>query len=522
MPPPKAAGEICTEAKAKELGLYNEKQNTYVAGLEDMRTYSAANPNDYKKTEALCRPSSDGAFAYPLCPIQHGFAFSQVPGDPSRCTVGKCPPGFTPGPNQTCLKPTNSILKDKNGICDEKASDWYSIPYYQLGNGFRKVGNQCYKPCKGATVEVPLVDKDPVDNEAWDVVFSDDAIKTDGSRCVNINDYMGGKYKAPNDLKTVYCPAAVIKRLSVSAEGLQKEMQAAAADSLADVMDQLPSSMRIRMNSVLSSEANVLSAETKKDLENIRPFSRQMKIACDRAVEPEKIAELYTTCKDLKERPGTILQQWRTDNSSLTPNMINTRRTVMEQACHNVFCNNPQNASMAGGQPVCFTVKTASQKDLDIHNGNAKYEADRLEATATGDAPRITSADGKLPESGFVDSYGNKYIKTILTFMTIVLTFIGLVLIFKIITMIFSYNKLKVLEDIRKSASQSGAAGAGLPIQKQGLKEFLISKLPTDKLKASMQALQNNPQASGLTSKIGTLLSGDKGKIASLAASLKK
>lgn len=74
--PPKTAGEICTEAKAILLGLYNKAQKTYVSGLEDMRTYSAANPNDYRKHEALCRPSGDRTYAYPLHPIQYGFAFT--------------------------------------------------------------------------------------------------------------------------------------------------------------------------------------------------------------------------------------------------------------------------------------------------------------------------------------------------------------------------------------------------------------------------------------------------------------
>lgn len=449
--PPTTAGEICTEAKAIELGLYNEAQGTYVSGLEDMRTYSAANPNDYRKREALCRPTNDGAYAYPLCPIQHGFAFSQVAGDPSRCTVEACPPGFIPGSNQTCLKPTNSILKDKTGICDEKPTDWYSVPYYQLGNGFRNIGGKCYKPCEGPTVEVPLVNTDPVDGQNWGVVFTDPSIPVDGSRCVNIQNYMGEKYNAKNDRETKYCPAAVIKRLSVSAEELQKELQETAASELESVIDQVPASMRVRMNSLLSGEANTIAAETKRNLTNVKPISRSMQIACNRAVDPNEMVKLYATCKDLKDRPGTILQTWRGDDSSLTPEVIRIRRTVMEQACHEVFCNQPANAVGAGGQPVCFKdIKQVSQKELDLHNGQANYVAEKVAIPNGNNGKTITTANGKSPDDRFVSFFPKNYIKSILTFMTLILSMVGLFIIYKIIVMIFNYNKIIAAQEIAR------------------------------------------------------------------------
>jgi hypothetical protein len=434
--PPVSAGEICTIQKAKDLGLYNVNEEAFIPGLENMRTYTSANPNDYKKDEALCRISGDGAFAYPLCPIQQGFAFTHVPGDPSRCRTASCPTGFALGPGQTCVKPIHTMFKERASQCEERPTDWYSIPYYHLGNGYtRGPDGKCYEPCMGSNNEVPLVGEDPVDKVAWGVDFTDATVSANGTRCTALDGYFGGKYKGTD----AYCPTAVIKRLATGYSNIQVEMKDGAMENMGDLYDRLPSSMKVKINSSISADAVAVGSKLKTDLANIKRPTRAVKIACERAVEPDEMSKLYATCVDLKNRPGVLSQQWRMEDSGITDTMIKTRRIVMEQACHEVFCNNPHNASGVGGQPVCFSVKKASDEDLKEHNERTRTVA----AVSGGDKNTgigTEAANGSPMNDEFVRRFGSKYIKIIMGFLAFILTIIGLFVIYRIGVLIFGWN----------------------------------------------------------------------------------
>ena len=304
------------------------------------------------------------------------------------------------GSNNLCFKPTSSILKDKTRICDEKIYDWYMIPNYHLGNSYRKgADGKCYEPCSG-TEYVPLVTEDPVTKDKWNVEFSDSSIKTDGSRCVHIKDYFNGEYD-PNKNKAnaglEHCPIAVIKRLSTYTEGIKDELKSAAQKSLDELEDQLPSSTKVRMNSIIAGEASRVALDSKKNLKNINAGAPKMKIACGRLVDDEEIGNLHAICKSLKETPSKFYTNWRADTPNASDQTLRTRRTVMEQACHEVFCNNPQNAMIAGGASVCFTPTSVSQADLDEHNSAVNLVAATISnRSSDGNTPVVLSS-GKAP-----------------------------------------------------------------------------------------------------------------------------
>ena len=446
----RSAGEVCTEAKAKELGLYD-----IPSAMDDVRTYSSTNSADYTKKEAVCRITDDRRAAYPMCAIEHGFAFSQVPGDLSRCMVPECPPGFTVGPNNTCLKPTSSILKNRTRICDEKLYDWYHIPHYHIGNTYRKSADgKCYRPCENAGY-VPLVAEDPVDKAKWAVEFSTpEVVKTDGSLCVNVKDYFNGKYASSADAGTEYCPIAVVKRLAVHTNGLKEELKEVARESLDVLEDQLPSATKVRINTNIASEASKVAGDTKKNLRNVRAGTPQMGVACSRLVDDEEITKLHGVCKILKETPSAIYNHWRSDNANATDRILKTRRTVMEQACHEVFCNNPNNVMIAGGNPVCFTPQKVSQADLDEHNNEVNASI-LLRDQRSGDAPStsLPSVFGKIPDMKPVT---NLYVKNMLRILASI--FLILFFILFIFVCIKFWNWFINFHGTRADAAQAQAA----------------------------------------------------------------
>jgi hypothetical protein len=436
-----SAGEVCTEAKAKELGLLE---------LGAIRTYSETDTSDYTKTEALCRISDNRAKAYPVCALEHGFAFTQVPGDMSRCVTPSCPPGFTSGSNQQCYKPSSSILKDKTKICDEKSYDWYTIPYYHLGNGYRK-GNdgKCYEPCPKSYV--PLVKEDPVDKGKWEVEFSDDTILTDGSRCVSIDDYFNGDYAGKANTDMEHCPIAVVRRLASSTEGLKEELKANAQENMELLEDQLPSSLRVRVNSKIASEATKVALDTKMNLKNIQAGTTRMKIACGRMVDDGEIGNLHGICKSLKETPSKFFSQWRTDTPNVKDSVLATRRAVMEQACHEVFCNNPENAMIAGGEPICFTPRKVSKEELDEHNSIVEYQNKKLNAFAEGGTGTFTTPKGKLRDSPDTSEFVKKSIKIVLSILLTLLTLLVLFMFGRLFILFFGLAKEKAEAEVRKN-----------------------------------------------------------------------
>jgi hypothetical protein len=434
------AGEICSLEKAKALGIYDTERDRFYTGLENMRTYSPTNPNDYRRSEALCRTTNDGSYAYPLCTIEHGLPYTQVPGDPSRCIAHACPPGFTSGANNQCIKPDSPIFMNKRDLCEEKPFDWYSIPYFHLGNGYRMNNGKCYKPCEGTGADMPLVLTDPVDNVDWALEFNSNQYKTDGSQCIPIQRYMNGKYGSPIDNASMYCPIAIAKRLSTTTAKLQTELKENAERNMEEIINQLPNSTLLKINSKLGQEAADVAQKTKQDLVNIKTGSRQMKIACERLATEEEVSALYGVCKDFKTRPSQLLNEWRTDNRSLEEKDLNVRRTIMEQACHEVFCNNPHLATQAGGEPLCFTIKKVADEDLKRYNENMKAAAVSSAAGSSigsgGDgtnAIKLYNGSGVNPDTGFADSFYNKSYKTVFVFLMTMISLVMLFIIGKII-----------------------------------------------------------------------------------------
>lgn len=402
-------GEICSIDQALKLGLYDIDSDSYISNstvdLTDTRTYNPSEPNDYTKKKAFCRQYQSDKISYPLCPLVGGVPYTQAPGDPSRCLPAKCPPGFTQNPSDIteCKKPNDYMFAGRNQECEEKPEDWYTIPNYHLGNRYTRVGDGCYKPCEANMM--PVVRTDPVDGEQWNISSGDSNIY--GQKCTYKANYMNGKYEKDAN----YCPIAVIKRLSTIPSLLQEEMQ----QKIKTLPGGIPNRSDIirKINTNIATDATRIASECHQSLENIKSGTKPFQIACEKMVSSEEIQEAYDVCKNLKYHPNKLLGKWREELSNDAED-ISIKRAVLEQACHEVFCNKPENAMEVGESALCFT-----PKNVDVSIYNSKWSGESISApsrspeTASDSGPvrttnKIQPSSVKAPNTQFVTDFLNK------------------------------------------------------------------------------------------------------------------
>jgi hypothetical protein len=370
-------GEICSIDQALRLGLYDINTDAYSSSngvdLSDTRTYNKDDPNDYLKKKVFCRQYQNESVSYPLCPLVGGVPYTQVIGDPSRCIPARCPPGFTQNPNDIteCIKPTDYMFATRSQECSEKAYDWYTIPNYHLGNRYNKVSGTCYRPCTGDTV--PFVRTDPVDNTDWNLssMNSNELNK----KCVPKANYMNGKYSSDNN----YCPIATIKRLSTIPSSLQAELQQKTNEMVLNIPNR--SAVKQQINSKLAQDAATVATSCHLTLENVKSGTKQFQIACEKMVTSDEIKETYNVCKNLKYHPNKIISGWRTELNNDDED-IRIKKAVLEKACHEVFCNKPENAMEAGEQPLCFKPQT-----VDVSVYNKKWSGESVQGPDTTKPP---------------------------------------------------------------------------------------------------------------------------------------
>jgi hypothetical protein len=382
-------GEICSIDQALKLGLYDIETEAYLStstvDLSDTRTYRTDEATDYQKKKAFCRQYKNESISYPLCPLVGGIPYTQAPGDPSRCIPAKCPPGFKQNPNDIteCIKPTDYMYANRSQECGEKPYDWYSIPNYHLGNRYSKIGNACYRPCEIGTV--PLVRTDPVDGTEWNIASSDSNIY--GHKCTPKTNYMNAKYSNDNE----FCPIAVIKRLSTLPSTLQSELQQKTNEMVANIPNR--SSVRQQINSKFARDATNIATSCHLALDNVKSGSKQFQVACEKMVTSDEIVDTYSICKNLKYHPNKIIGGWRTEMGNDDED-INIKRAVMEQACHEVFCNKPENAMEAGEQPLCFKIKK-----VDTTAYNNKWSGSSIPSPSSTSTPSAPECE-KDPSTG--------------------------------------------------------------------------------------------------------------------------
>lgn len=369
-------GEVCSIDQALRLGLYDMEKNTYTSNIDlkidlsDTRTFNPSEYMDYSKKKAFCRQYENETVSFPLCPLVGGVPYTQVPGDPSRCMPAKCPPGFVQNPSDIteCKKPTDYMYANKSKECGEKQYDWYTIPNYHLGNRYKKLGDACFRPCDGDNV--PLVQKDPTDNEEWNIELGDSVLP--GQKCTTKSSYMNGKYSSD----TNYCPIAVIKRLSTTPSVLQKELQEQINDMALNISNR--SSVKQRINTKLGRDASMVATSCHLRLDNVKSGTKQFQIACEKMATADEIQQTYEICKNLKYHPNKITSAWRTELQNDDED-IRVKRAVLEQACHEVFCKKPENAMEIGEQALCF--KPPGFVDTNAYN--MKHSADAVQTPGT-------------------------------------------------------------------------------------------------------------------------------------------
>lgn len=371
--PPKqtlSAGEYCTLVRAEELGILN-KEEAKKGGVapfnplyKDVKTFNPSVDAQDRRSKSLCKATLDGKEAYPHCTEMHGPGFVKVgsadQNQPFKCEVYDCPPGFTRQGQYCSKEPLFADAKiDKRARCDERWYDWFLIPNYHLGNKFHeeKVG-KCYAPCP--VRHVPSFATDPVDGSRADL-SSDDAL----DKCVPRDMYFAGKYEEGTD----YCPLAWIMRIYASNPKHAKDLLLAKRKKIADMYgnDKDPSKSRLTKQFLavsrvdgtdVSKEAQFLSSQVGRYLDNVEIPSGPMQQACSAMNKKEHLDMAYKVCKELNDN-GSI-------QISADPNKNAKENIVLRQACNAVFCNDTEDAlDIIGQDPICFTKQpTLSEDDL--------------------------------------------------------------------------------------------------------------------------------------------------------------
>jgi hypothetical protein len=359
-----SAGEVCSIATAKKKGYYTKpffsKTSYYNSEYSDVRTFSDLDKQKGLDSNAVCKQTEDGKEAYPMCPLVYGMPYVQDQKDPSKCVIdikNFCPADRIRG--NKCMR--SNIFGPPpvplNSRCDEKSTDWFSIPNYHLGNRYNFVQQDgavsCMKPCPGD--KVPGYVEDPVDGSAAGLTTN-----TEVSQCYEKTEYMNGKYMDTGN----FCPAAWVYRLGLNEGALVNEITRGVNYS------GLNKSIKKEAIKKAQSSAKQLYKDNRSMLENVEFPTRNMLAACSKLNTPERVKKAYGICKKIYDNPNSI-------KSMKTP-----YRTVLTNACHTMFCNEDDDLVSTlgvGKEPLCFsnlkklnadTIRD-NDTDYDMYKGNS-------------------------------------------------------------------------------------------------------------------------------------------------------
>lgn len=429
-------GEICSIDQAMRLGLYDYSSKKYVDGMEDTRNYSRDNPEDYKRRKTICKQTTNEDIAYPLCPVEMGLGFTQMKGDPSRCVTYDCPPGFTDIGENRCKKPDNPMIIDKTRECGEKMYDWYSIRNYHLGNKYQKLNEKCMRPCP--VNSLPLKKTDPVDNTEWDITLTN----PEGTKCVPKANYMNGKYAQDQD----FCPIAVVKKLGTTPDILYNEMMENAQEILAKIPNRTKAARDIQRK--LAETSVEVAMGNHRELEQVKSGSTQFQIACEKMVTTDELSQAYEICRNIKYTPGKITSAWRSELMNNDAD-VKVKKNVLENACHEVFCNKKENAMELGEQPLCFV----NLKKEDTTAYNQKYAGAYVDPSipkplkdnkiTTPSIPQIVIQDAKgvPPSTSFMSDFINQLNDTVRYTILAVFSIAMILIIIRLIRI--AYKKMQ-------------------------------------------------------------------------------
>ena len=346
--------ELCTIARAEELGIYNGESQAYGTDsngntYNDLRTYDSSLDNSQNRTQSFCVDNGDNTSSR-ICLDQYGSGFKKTlnsidPTQPYTCQVNDCPTGFTKTATGSCQKPTIDAEIPKVSKCDEKWSDWFIIPNYHLGNNYSNVGNlgSCYVPC--GEYQVPGYVIDPVDGQSLDYVTNSNL-----SQCVPRDQYFYGKYMFGAD----YCPLAWIHRLNSTSVTVSRNLQNSYNAFNNSNMVTAAFSQYLNNSTSIKQMANSIQKQASTAYENIDPLNSTMQIACNDLNTEDRVQAAYNWCEELSSDEAKYRNRIISEcGSNLN---IDIKVAMMKQACNRLFCNSESTAlNFVPGNQICFT-----------------------------------------------------------------------------------------------------------------------------------------------------------------------
>jgi hypothetical protein len=345
--------EICTIARAQELGIYNGVETPYKPGpsgntYDDLRTYNNDIDNQQNRTKTFCKESIDSTTSSRNCVDEYGPGFVRKLGNldgnngGNICKVYDCPPGFTKQ-GGICKKPLADAEIDKRARCDERWYDWFVTPNYHLGNGvYSSNVGQCYAPCQ--EYQVPAYTTDPVDQASLDFVSSPDL-----QRCIPRDTYFYGKYKVGSD----YCPIAWIYRLNATKQSLTKQMNEEYGNFYTSNMTTGAFSQYVNNPTSIQQSATQIMSQCASYYDNISTPTDTMQTACNGLNTPERVKQAYSWCAELYDNEDEYRE--RIIRETGDSKHIDRKIGMMKQACNAVFCNDNDTAlGFTTDSEICF------------------------------------------------------------------------------------------------------------------------------------------------------------------------
>jgi hypothetical protein len=342
--------EICTIARAQQLGIYNGDEAPYKPNAkgdkyDDLRTYNDDTDNQQNRTKSLCKDSLDGASSSRNCVDQYGPGFSRKPNDNGtgyKCTAYDCPPGFIKQ-GSVCKKPLADAEIDKRARCDERWYDWFVTPNYHLGNTVYSSNlGECYAPCDD--YNIPAYAKDPVDDSSLDLVTNENL-----GKCIPRDKYFYGKYKIGSD----YCPLSWIHRLNATKDSISKELSDTYSTFYSSNMTTTAFSQYANNPAKIQVDAGNIMKQCSRYYDNIDVPTDSMQNACNGLNTPERVQRAYNWCAELYDNEDEYRQRIIRESGDSTH--IDRKVSMMKQACNSVFCNENDTAlSYITDDQICF------------------------------------------------------------------------------------------------------------------------------------------------------------------------
>jgi hypothetical protein len=363
------SAEICTIARAKELGIFTENNTTYKDTptgdkFDDLRTYNDEIDNQQNRTKSVCKVSLDGSTASRNCVDQYGPGFIRKPGltgDSYKCVPYDCPPGFKKE-GSVCKKPLADAETDKRAHCEERWYDWFITPNYHLGNKvYSSNVGKCYAACPDNSIPRYIVD--PVDNSSLDLVSQEDLTK-----CIPRDQYFYGKYKVGSD----FCPITWIYRLNSTKDSIQNTMTSMYGDYYSSNMTTAAFTHYANNPTKIDETARNIASSTSSYYDNVDMPSDTMQNACNTLNTPERVAQAYTWCKELHNNEDEYRERIIRESGDSTH--IDRKINMMKQSCNAVFCNNNDTAlNYITEESICFP----EPPDIDPATGEIIEEEDK-------------------------------------------------------------------------------------------------------------------------------------------------